>query len=104
MSRYHETLTNQRTTDGNEELPVKATYFLEERRIYSQVLGDDIEAEEVAVDASPGHGEAVQELVFGSCLPEELQRVFSLTHQKRLRKISQGNCIKDGGAETTPRQ
>lgn len=104
LSRYYKTLTNQGTTDGHEELSIKVTYFLEERRIYSEVLGHDIEAEEVAVDAGPSHGEAVQELMFGSCLPEELQRVFSLTNQKRSRKINSGNYIKDGGAEIKSQQ
>lgn len=62
---------------------MKVTYFLEERRIHSEVLGHDIEAEEVAVNAGPGHGKAIQELMFFSCLPKELQRVLSLTNERR---------------------
>lgn len=88
MNRYHKALTNQRTIDGNEELSIKVTYFLEERRIYSEVLGHDVEAEEVAVNASARHGKAIQVLMFGSRLPKELQRIFSLTNTKRLRKLS----------------
>lgn len=87
LSRYHKTLTNQRTIYRNKELPTKVTYFLEERRIYSEVLGHDIEAEEVAVDASPSHGKAIQVLMFGSCQPKQLQLIFTLTNKKkRLRK------------------
>lgn len=82
LSRYHKTLTNQRTIYCNKELPIKVTYFLEERRIYSEVLGHDIKAEEVAVDASPSHGKAIQVLMFGSCQPKQLQLIFTLANKK----------------------
>lgn len=83
---------------------MKVTYFLEERRVDSEVLGHDVQAEEVAVNARPSHGKAIQVLVLVSCLPEELQNILSLTNKKRLGKLSSVNCIKDEGAETKLQQ
>lgn len=48
-------------------------YLGQEGGVQPQVAGDDVEAEEVPVDAIPGHGQAVEVLVFVGCFPEELQ-------------------------------
>ena len=45
------------------EPPRLAEHLLEERRLDLEVLGDDVEAEEVAVDAAAGHRRPVAVLV-----------------------------------------
>ncbi|TNN52184.1 hypothetical protein EYF80_037614 [Liparis tanakae] len=40
-----------------------AAYLLEEGRLHSQVFGHHVQAEEMPVDAVPGHGQSVQVLV-----------------------------------------
>lgn len=38
---------------------MKITYFLEERRIYRKVLGNNIQAEQMAVNACTSHGKTI---------------------------------------------
>ena len=45
------------------QAPRLAEYFLQERRLDAQVLGDDVEAEEVSIDAATRHGVAVAGLM-----------------------------------------
>lgn len=59
-------------------LPQKTADLFQERGLHGKVLGDHIEAEEVAVDASAGHGQAVHVLMLLTrCLkqPELLLRL-----------------------------
>ena len=43
-------------------------HLLQEGGLLPEVLGHHVEAEEVAVDAHPGHGQAVQALVLLCCI------------------------------------
>lgn len=48
---------------GTGDTPINTTDLSQERGADAQVLGDHVQAEEVPVDASPCHGEAVHVLV-----------------------------------------
>ena len=54
------------------------SHLLQEGGLLPEVLGHHVEAEEVAVDAHPGHGQAVQALVLLCCLLQQLQTLLSL--------------------------
>lgn len=60
-----------------------SSYLLEEGRVFSQVFGDHIETEKVAIDALPCHCQAVHVLVLLCCLFEQLQTFFSLNTQEK---------------------
>lgn len=53
-------------------------YLLEEGRVFSEVFGDHIKTEEVTVDASSRHRQAVHALVLFSCLFQQPQTLFCL--------------------------
>lgn len=62
--------------------PAQLTDLSQERGIDTQVLGDQVEAEEVSVDASAGHGQAVHVLVLLRSLPKEILEVGFLRIKK----------------------
>lgn len=59
-------------------MPVNNTDLSQERRADPQVLGDHVEAEEVPVNPSPRHGQAVHILVLFRSFPEEILEVCFL--------------------------
>lgn len=65
-------------TMGTEDTPINNTDLSQERRADPQVLGDHIKAEEVPVDASPRHGQAVHVLVLLRGFSEEILEVCFL--------------------------
>lgn len=70
---------NRRRPAGSrrEDTPID-TDLSQERGADPQVLGDHVKAEEVPVDPSPGHGQAVHILVLLGSFPEQILQVCFL--------------------------
>lgn len=68
-----------------------SSYLLEESRVFSQVLGDHVQTEEVTVDALSRHRQAVHVLVLFCCLFQQPQTFFRLIGGER----SKGSMMKN---------
>lgn len=62
--------------------------YIEERRINFEVLGDDVEAEEVSVDALATHSILVPHLVLGASLSQKNDAVRVLQIESSINSIS----------------
>lgn len=73
--------TENRPRPAGTATPIKSTDLSQEGGADPQVLGDHIEAEEVSVNASTRHGQAVHVLVLLRGFPEETLEVCFLGHR-----------------------
>lgn len=73
--------TENRPRPAGTATPIKSTDLSQEGGADPQVLGDHVEAEEVSVNASTRHGQAVHVLVLLRGFPEETLEVCFLGHR-----------------------
>ena len=74
------------------ETPRFAEDFLEEGRLDAEILADDVQAEQVPIDACACHGVAVERLVVLGGFAQKLDSVFFL-ESKRKTKLFQSDTL-----------